>query len=147
MRVRPLVLLAGLLISCGGGESVGRLEIALRAHQMPCDIPGLQAKLQIAGQSGDCPLLVNADRTVTGECPSVPTGQVMECRLVYFILLNAVDPPVELATALEELNLVDFTGETAQLAFPSSSLNIDIDDDNDTMSNLAEVCAGGNPRG
>lgn len=138
-------------IGCGEAAEQGELKVALRQHQLNCDIPGLQAKLQIS-LSGvpECLLDVNADRTVTGSCPAIPTGNLIEVRLVYFVLTtcaNVAGAEVELASAIESVDLRDTSDAQVTVSFPEDSLMRDIDQDNDTRTNLEEVCVSENPCG
>jgi hypothetical protein len=146
-RLLQISLFALAATGCGV-EAQGTARIALRMHQLGCEIPPLQAKLEVTGQAEDCPLEVSADRTVSGVCPAIPTGAVLEFRLLYFLLTEGPgDPLVQLATAIESLDLTETSDREVTLSFPASSLNRDYDDDMDGQSNIAEVCAGTNPRG
>ena len=105
------------------------------------------ARLEIIGEP-ECPLTVNPDRTVTGVCPAVPTGRLLQLRLLYFANL---DPPVtgsprlDLASTLESLDLTRQTEPDVVLTF--DGVDTYPDDDGDGLSNLVEWCAFGNPRG
>lgn len=136
--------LAGLLlllfIGCGGEPG---LQIAFTAHpQVTCGADGLEAHLEATGVDGVCPLIVNADRTVTGTCHDVPTGEPRSFRLVYFA---SYDRPYELAVAIEQRDLTNVDRDTLILEFPADSLMIDQDDDGDTLTNLEEFCCGSHP--
>ena len=153
MKVGVATIALALCAACGGaGDGADTLQIALRQHQLQCDIPALQAALQVIGRDGDCPLTVNADRTVTGSCDRIPTGFVIEVRLVYDILLAEGAEPVQLATATEPVDLRSPDDEQVTINFDSASLTRDFDDDGDKGqpgggTNLEEVCMNGNPRG
>jgi hypothetical protein len=148
MRRAFLLLLLTALASCGGEPA--RLRFAFRIAGLApagCMLPGLQAKLEVA-PFPDCPLTVASDDTVTGDCPAVPAGAMREFKLVYFVLLaNDPKPELDLATAVADVDLTGWTQKTLELDFPSDSINTDIDDDNDGLSNIQELCMGKNPRG
>lgn len=124
------------------------MSIALRPHQLACDIQGLQAKLQISGH-GDCDLSVRADgeqKLIEGVCLDVPAGEPRQFRLVYFVSIEGDPVDLNLATAFAEADLTDWDREEYVLSFAASDLFVDIDDDADKVSNLEEVCANRNPR-
>lgn len=139
-------LVATALAACGGEATEGT-PIALRAHQMGCTIPALQATLQIAGVAERCPLEVRADtQTVEGRCAAVPTGTVIDLRLVYYVLLAMQNDPVELATSSLQADLRSISSKAVVIDFNQGELVRDYDDDQDGKSNLDEVCAGEDPR-
>jgi len=143
------LLFLALFAACGGPE-VETMRVSLRLHQLACnDIPGLQAELQVAGRNGNCPLDVGADRTVTGVCPSIPTGRPVQVRLAYYIQLDP-ETRVTLAVANQDLDLTAPADEIVVVSFPDSAVSwsdLDqFDDDTDRVSNLEEVCQGRDPR-
>ena len=147
-RCRLLVLL--MITACGGVSTDTRsadLQVALRAHQIDCGRGGLMARLEIIGEP-ECPLNVNPDRTVTGVCPAVATGRLLQVRLLYFANL---EPPVtgssrlDLASTLETLDLTGQRERDVVLTF--DGVDTYPDDDGDGLSNLVEWCAFGEPRG
>lgn len=147
--MRALVFALLSLVACGGSE-LGAMRLSLRLHQLACnEIPGLQAELQVAGRSANCPLDVNADRTITGSCPSIPTGRPVQVRLAYFIQLDP-QTRVTLAVANQDLDLTAPADEVVVVDFPEGSVSwsdLDqFDDDTDRVSNLEEVCQGRDPR-
>jgi hypothetical protein len=135
----------GALAACGGGEETANMEIAFQQHALVCDIPNLQAKMQITNVAEICMLEVNDDRTVTGLCPDIPTGEVRAFRLVYFISVTSPALDVQLATAIETLDLTSETRSLVTLEFGTDSVETAFDDDNDRLTNIVEVCEGRNP--
>lgn len=144
---RALFALMVCLSACGGEEASQPMEIAFQRHELVCDIPNLEAKLQITNVPEICMLEVNDDRTVTGLCPDVPTGDVRAFRLVYFVTLTGSNGPVEvqLATVITTLDLTSETRTLVTVEFSSSAVVTNFNDDNDELSNIVEVCGGRNP--
>jgi len=149
MRSSLLSLLA--LTACGGTDA-GSMHVALRVHQaINCDngIAGLQAELQVAGRTGNCPLDVAEDRSISGFCPAIPTGRPVQIRLAYFIDLDP-DTRVTLAVANQDIDLTTPSDTVVVVSFPDSAVmysDLDqFDDDTDRISNLEEVCNGTDPR-
>lgn len=153
MKQLGAAVVLALVAACGGEEGTASVQIALRQHQLSCDIPALQAALQVIGREADCPLTVNADRTITGSCGGIPTGSVIEVRLLYYILIDdEFSSLVQLATITEPVDLRSPDDDQVTISFNASSLTRDYDDDADQGqpgggTNLEEVCANGNPRG
>lgn len=136
--------------ACGGKDVSATMHVSLRQHQLQCDIPGLQARLEVSVSGGvKCPLTVNADRTITGSCPSIPTGNVVDVRLLYFVLTECAgsQSEVELASAIISVDLTGATSPQMDVSFAESNLERDIDQDTDGESNLVEVCQAKNPCG
>lgn len=156
MRRRPILALplvagclvaGGLVPACGGAPDTDGLSVALRLHALPCDnsIPGLQAELGIP-EHETCGLDVSAtSRTVSGTCPQIASGRVYEVRLAYFVQLTP-EERVEIARIYQTIDLTSPSDSTVTIQFPQAQLETDIDDDNDNMSNVAEVCAGRDPK-
>ena len=132
-------------------DDLGSMHVALRVHEvlMCNDIAGLQAELQVAGRMGNCPLDIAPDRSVSGTCPSVPTGRPVQIRLAYFIQLDP-ETRVTLAVANQDIDLTTPSSPIVQVNFPDSAVmysDLDqFDDDTDRVSNLEEVCNGTDPR-
>lgn len=146
VTVAASAIVAATLAACGGEATEGT-AIALRVHQMGCTIPALQASLQVEGLAERCPLEVRADtQTVEGRCAAVPTGAVVDLRLVYYVLVAMENDPVELATIALQADLRSISSKAVVVDFNQGELVRDYDDDQDGKSNLTEVCAGGNPR-
>lgn len=142
--IRRIALVAlGLLAACGG-EPDDEVTYGFKSHALQCEVPGMQARLDVSGVDGVCPLSVNADRTVTGVCRPVPAGEIRDFRLVYFYDLGGVE--VDLATVIARLDLRGETRDTVRLEFPADRVFSDIDDDSDGRTNIEEFCAGTNPR-
>jgi hypothetical protein len=128
-----------LLAGCGGSD----LEVGFAIHrQVSCKSEGLAANLEASGIEGVCPLIVNEDRTVSGVCHAVKTGEPRAFRLVYYMTL---DREYELAVAQETLDLTEVKRKTIVLTFEEEGINIDIDDDGDTFLNVEEFCCGSHP--
>jgi hypothetical protein len=145
-RIAAPALVAVSLSACGGEPTEGT-AIALRVHEMGCTIPALQASLQVEGLAERCPLEVRAEtQTVEGRCNAVPTGSVVDLRLVYYVLIPRENDPVELATIALQADLRSISSKAVVVDFNRGELVRDYDDDQDGKSNLTEVCAGGNPR-
>lgn len=138
--IRKLTCIAFLFFAGCGGDAP---NIAFTVHpQVACRTDGLEAHLEATGVDGVCPLIVNADRTVTGTCHDVPTGMPRSFRLVY---LASYDRPYELAVAVEQRDLTNVDRDTLILEFPAENLMVDQDDDGDGLTNLEEFCCGSHP--
>lgn len=144
--MRALLLTLPLFAACGGGTESAGLPVALRMNALPCerDIQGLQAKLDVPGHE-TCPLVVSSDRTVAGTCFQITTGRAYEVRLAYFVQLSDVDS-VEIARIYQTIDLTSPSDAVVDVQFPDSKLETDIDDDGDQQTNIAEVCAGRDPK-
>lgn len=140
-RLGPIVFV--ISSACGGPPALAPLELAFQRHALSCEMRGLGAKLQIGGVEGFCPLRVTEDNKVSGLCEDVPAGGVRVFRLVYFVEVSGME--VELAVAIEMLDLREETRSTITLEFSSDAIETGFDDDGDRVSNLAEVCMGRNP--
>lgn len=147
MRGVGLVSLLALgSLACGGevGEEAPMMRVGFRMHELECTIEGqLLAKLQVAGIPGFCDLDVAPDRTVSGVCSGVPTGDVRMFRLVYYMMIGGVE--VQLATVIETVDLTGETRGTITVEFPSDAVESLYDDDGDRTPNLVEVCQGTDP--
>ena len=140
--MRKLGVMMLLLAACGG-EPGGEMNIAFKMHaQVQCDREGMQARLQASGVQGFCPLMVNADREVTGTCFNVPAGAERAFRLIYYA---SFDRDYELAVATQTLDLTDEKRSTIVLQFEEESLDTNRDDDGDGFINLVEFCCGSHP--
>lgn len=147
--MKRLMIFAPILFAaCGGAEApVMTAQVGFKVHALKCDRDGLLAKMQVQVEGGyECPLLVNADRTVQGSCSSIPTGAIREFRLIYFAKRPG-EPDLDVATALTEADLRGYTRAQLRVEFPQASINTDIDDDQDGKSNIVEWCSMENPRG
>ena len=143
VRLTPIgVVLA--LVSCGP-PAEAPMQVAFRAHPLKCDRDGVRAKMQVSGGI-ECPLTVAADRTVSGTCARIPAGGVVTFHLIYFTELKGWTEPLYLATALVTEDLAGYAKTELRLVFPGDSIRTDIDDDQDGVSNIAEWCAGDDPR-
>ena len=122
------------------------LSLGFRRHELKCDRPGMQAKLQIIG-APDCALTVKDDKRVEGLCAGVPTGQERQFRLVYFAEIQTTvgGPTLDLAVALKSVDLTEQTRQELVLVF--DRIDEFPNDDGDSASNLEEWCNGSNPRG
>lgn len=159
---RATIGLFGLVLAACGGEaprleavppSEGGQRIAFQQHALACDIPGcdqipdgvtcIQAKLEATGVEGVCPLVVGADRSVTGTCRT-PAQAIRDFRLVYYTF-QGIDE-IQLAVVLARLDLREETRSSIVLEFPANRVMADFDDDLDQRTNIEEVCAGTNPR-
>lgn len=142
-RLLTMSLLA--LAACGGApEDEPAMGIGFQMHALQCDVPGMQARLEVSGVEGVCPLTVNADRTVTGICKPVPAGEIRDFRLVYYYLIGATE--IELATVIARLDLRGETRDEVRVEFPADRVFTGNDDDSDGKTNIEEFCAGTNPR-
>ena len=143
--VASLAATCAITIACGStGEPLDGTDvgIAFQTHALQCDIVDLKARLQI--DAATCPLDVDAaTHVVTGLCRKVPTGNLVNFRLVYFVLLGGRD--VCLATAIKQLDLTNETREEITLQFSTRDLMTSIDFDADGATNIDEVCNGRNP--
>ncbi|MBI2377654.1 MAG: hypothetical protein HYV07_26875 [Deltaproteobacteria bacterium] len=145
--MRGVVAFLSIVVGCGGSEA-SSIALSLRPHQLACDVPGLQAKLQISGV-GDCKLSVRVDgeaKLIEGVCRDVPAGEVRQFRLVYYVSIEGDPNDLNLATAYAEADLADLDREEYVLSFAVSDLFVDIDEDGDEVTNLEEICAHRNPR-
>jgi hypothetical protein len=142
------VSICTVFLACGGLESTGtaKTEVAFARHPLVCAKTGLAAKLEAFGQE-DCPLELTAHNTVQGTCAGYPVGEAHQLRLVYYTKLPAGAQPevLELATAASFLDLTGFEGPEAVVSFDEISHYPD--DDSDGSPNIAEWCAGTDPRG
>ena len=134
-------LISLLLIGCGAEPEGARIAFQMHA-QVACDREGMQARLQASGIDGFCPLMVSADRTVSGTCFNVPAGAERAFRLIYYA---TYDRDYELAVATEVVDLTDETRSSIVLEFDSASLDLERDDDGDEFDNLVEFCCGSHP--
>ncbi len=125
------------------------MNLGFQMHALECDRAGIDAKLQILGIDGFCPLEVDENRIVSGTCFQVPTGQERIFRLIYFITSNGAE--VQLATVDTIVNLEGERRSTVEISFPASALKNKVgdgfDDDGDGAANIEEFCRGTNPRG
>ncbi len=148
MRTLALALLtlAAPLVGCGGAPETETFRVSLRMNALPCDsgIPGLQADLGIP-EHDTCPLDVSADRTISGVCPRIATGREYQVRLRYFVQLSA-EERVDIAVIYQDVDLIAPSDESVVVQFPDARLDTNFDDDNDSMSNIAEVCVGRDPK-
>ena len=136
------MLLLSLCFACGAEPS---MHIAFKMHeQLICDTvePPMQASLQASEIDGFCPLMVNADREVSGTCFNVPAGAVRAFRLIYYA---SYDRDYELAVATETLDLTKEKRSSIVLSFDEESLDTNRDDDGDGFLNLVEYCCGSHP--
>jgi hypothetical protein len=133
--------------SCGGAEEAPPLEFAFRMHALDCgaSVP-LQARLEVSGVEGVCPLDVRADRTVLGVCRGIPTGELRDFRLVYYYFDAALQDEVQLAAVTARVDLRDARERQLRLEFPADRMDTSADDDGDCRSNLFEYCSGRSPR-
>ncbi|MFO0723601.1 MAG: hypothetical protein U1E65_07465 [Myxococcota bacterium] len=139
----PLLL---VFAACGGpSEDLTTMHVGLSTAAMDCTVPGLQAKMQISGQP-ECLLDITGGQEAAGVCQRVKTGSQVTFRLVYYVSLDGDPTPVELATAVLYQDLTKISGPKLTLDFSTVNLEASYDDDSDNMTNLAEVCAGRNPR-
>jgi len=130
-----------LFLSLGCGPDEGSY-IAFKMHeQVTCNREGMQAKLQASGIEGFCPLMVSADREVSGTCFNVPAGAERAFRLIYFATYD--DRDYELAVATENVDLTNEKRSTITLMF--DELDVNRDDDGDSFSNLVEFCCNSHP--
>lgn len=139
----------GLLLAvgaCGGPDDVS-IGLSFRRHALKCSRDGMQARLQVIG-APDCELSVDpVENTVSGLCTGIPTGQERQFRLSYYAPLDPpADPPeLELASALRSVDLTDQRDPELVVVF--DRIDFWPDDDRDGANNIAEWCAGANPRG
>lgn len=141
--VRRLVCSLGLLAGApltACGDDAAPLQVNFQMQTLDCDRAGLLAYLQVIGVPGICPLQVNADRTVSGACAPVPTGEIREFRLVYYTVLD--EQEVQLATVRTQVDLRDESRSSIVVDFEASPIMSDIDEDDDGRSNLVEFCEG-----
>ncbi len=140
--MRKLALILLLAIGCGG-EPEPSMHIGFKMHEVvSCDREGMQARLQASGVDGFCPLMVSADREVTGTCFNVPAGAERAFRLIYYVTL---DRDYELAVATQTIDLTKEKRKSIVLEFPADSLDTNRDDDGDGFINLIEFCCGSHP--
>ncbi|MEQ8278294.1 MAG: hypothetical protein RMA76_37970 [Deltaproteobacteria bacterium] len=134
------------LAACGGepGDEEPAMAIGFQMHALQCDVPGMMARLEVSGVPGICPLQVNADRTVTGVCKPVPTGEIRDFRLIYFYFPTPTTE-LELATVIARLDLRNETREQVRVEFPADRVFTELDADADTRSNIEEFCMGTDP--
>ncbi|MEQ9500778.1 MAG: hypothetical protein RIT81_28155 [Deltaproteobacteria bacterium] len=133
------------LAACGGEPEEPGMEIAMQMHALQCDVPGMQARLTVSGiLDRVCPLQVNADRTVTGICRPIPTGEIRDFRLIYFYYPTPTTE-LELATVIARLDLRNETREQVRVEFPADRVFTELDADADTRSNIEEFCTGTDP--
>lgn len=141
---RDIGVALALAVGPGCGPDEAGMQVRFQAQIASCDQPGLRAYLQVAGVPGVCPLQVAENRTVSGACAGVPTGQVRRLRITYYTVVDGREVPLAYADAT-----VDLRGETQPrvvVVFSEDALDTDLDDDLDGRSNLEEFCAGTNPR-
>lgn len=156
------LVLASTALACGGeetGTTMRAMEIGFRMHALECERPGIQAKLDTLrasagpdkefGDEGVCLLPVDANRMVRGTCYDVPAGDVIFFRLVYYITFQGAEGDwpvdVELATAVDQLDLRNQRQRTVRLEFGPDQLYTELDTDGDGRTNLQEFCEGTNP--
>src|SRR5207302_3841385 len=126
MRGAALALAIVGLAGCGGGD--GAVHVAFQRHALTCDIPDLQAELEVSNGM-ICPLTVNDDRTVEGTCARVPTGRMLTFRLAYFVTLENAPNPECLAIAVVDEDLRGYSKSQLTIVFPAAKLQSDIVDD------------------
>ena len=137
-----IVTLVLVAMGCGGSDD-GATRLSFPLQGELCAQPGLLAYLQVTGVPGICPLEVGADRTVSGRCDGVPTGQIRELRLVYYIQADGRE--VRLAQATTQLDLRNQTDAQVDVVFEADDLITSFDEDEDGRSNLLEFCEGTDP--
>lgn len=148
MRRAFSILAATSIAACGGtSDDAQNMRIGFRQHALTCEIKDIQAKMQITGVPGFCMLEVDEEtRTVGGLCPKVPTGMPRAFRLIYFVeMMTTQLVEVQLATVIETLDLTNETRSLVTLEFSSDEIDTIINDDNDELTNIEEVCMGRNP--
>lgn len=155
-RLAAILLFA--LAACGGPgpDEAEKTRIGFKVHELECPMMGcngqlqqgcLLARLGVSGIAGECrtpDLIVTPDRRVTGACAGVTTGEIRDFRLVYYQLIGQEE--VDLATVVARLDLRGETNDTVRIDFPAERIATDFDDDADGRINIAEFCAGTNPR-
>jgi len=140
IKFLSLLLAIVLLFGCGTGETAKDPAgtITLQSPSFP-EIQGMVSKviayLEIAGLN--CPLTVDSDTTLNGQCPNIPNGTYS-----YTLKYVYTDTGVTLATTGGTATME--SGQNHELSFPS--LSKDYDDDSDGYTNLEEVKAGTNPK-
>lgn len=149
MRTLGFVLLFGMVGACGD-DPEATLRLAFQVHALDCEVPGLDVRLEASNLPGqECGtsegLVVNADRTVSGSCSGIPTGSVVNFRLVYLTLVESVNTQVELATVVASLDLTDPSDSVMRLDFSDRPIMTNFDFDADGMTNIEEFCVGRNP--
>lgn len=136
---------AVLLLSLACAPEPTEMHIGFQMHeQVSCGTvePPMQASLQASEVEGFCPLMVSANRQVTGTCYDVPAGAVRAFRLIYYA---TYDRDYELAVATETLDLSNASEKSIVLEFDEESLDTNRDDDGDGFLNLVEYCCGSHP--
>lgn len=132
-------------VSCGGVDPAATsMQVSFRKHALKCDRPGMRARLEVIG-APPCLLEVSAENQVSGVCTGIPTGQQRQFRLVYFTDYPGDPPTIDLATALETVDLTDQTDPDLLLVF--DRIDNYPDDDRSGGTNLEEWCLGTDPRG
>ena len=140
IKFLSLLLAIALLFGCGTGETAKDPAgtITIQSPSFP-EIQGMVSKviayLEIAGLN--CPLTVDSDTTLNGQCPNIPNGTYS-----YTLKYVYTDTGVTLATTGGTATME--SGQNHELSFPS--LSKDYDDDSDGYTNLEEVKAGTNPK-
>ncbi|MBI3609565.1 MAG: hypothetical protein HY204_02550 [Nitrospirae bacterium] len=128
------LLTAGLLIGCGSNsDKDGTLILKSSPFLAIQGRTDVAAVLTIGGKI--CPLSVDADLTLGGQCPDLPFG-------TQSYILEYTAGGVVIAQASGAVTIVK--GHTAEADVPS--LDTSMDDDGDGYTNLDEVIAGTDPK-
>ncbi len=144
IRFFSLLLAIAFLFGCGTGETGGSKDtggsVTIQSQSFP-EIQGMVSKVVayleevVAGFS--CPLTVDSDTTLSGQCSGIPNGTH-----TYTLKYVHTDTGAILATTLVAATMEQ--GQNHELSFPALSKNYD--DDGDGYTNIVELVNGSNPK-
>ncbi len=131
------ILFFALLFGCSGDDADGSARFTLKTPAFP-EIQEMISKvtvsLEIAGKT--CLITLDADWTLSGQCPGIPTGS-------HSFTSNYLRPDLGITIASATGNITLESGKQTTLTV--QTLTKQQDDDGDQHSNLLEAMFGSDP--
>lgn len=156
-RMFPSLCLAASALACGGAEPppprpvLDVVDVLVQDDflvQQDCPaLAGydLRGVVRISGVAATCRLTIQGNGNVLSICGDVPGMKARELSIDYLATDTVGD--LVLVTTEQVLDLTDQTRSPVTLDLSREDRRALPDDDDDGASNLAEICAGSDPRG